>query len=298
MRKSTVTPNSYSPSGEPPWQPRLWNNTSSMQNAKIKATHNCYSYMLNDLHNNPRVHGKPQPGAFAKLKLIMNSNQRLNCSQVRKGVKHDNPHLKVLNCKQGQSYRCKPGYYKGFMMVSPGHDFHFARQDNRMINVYRKIHKDYTCKGKQLPKNKNKLLRLYTDYVIQSIPNIVKLAVTLYPNINSRKRLLKSVFKTAHTWSHKPGASNATDKDASGKYILNPMKANWNYEANGGINYSKMCCFFEIPSNFTDKTYSTGYSFAPSTLRNNASNTRTNLSKNNSIDQQYELLLLRIIEIS
>jgi hypothetical protein len=294
MGYSKPTPQSHTPSGEPPWQPHLWNNTSTSKNSQIKASHNCYSYMLNDLHTVPRVHGKPQPGAYGKLKLLMNSNNRLNCSQVRKGVMHDNPNMKVINCEKGQYYRCKPGYYKGFMMVSPGKDFHFARQDNRMIGVYRKMHKDLTI----LPKSKSKLEKLYTDYVYSVIPNIVKLAHTLYPNVKTRKQLLKAVFKTAHVWSHKPGASNATDKDASGNYILNPMKANWDFAAQGGINYSQMCCFFEIPSNYTNETYSTGYSFVPSNIQNNPVHVRTNLSKNNSIDQQYEQLLLMVIEVS
>ena len=139
-----ITPNSLTPSGEPPWQPHLWNES---KNSRIKATHNCYSYMLNDLHEVPRIHGKPQPGAYANLKVLFNSSRRLNCTQVKKGVNADNPHIKVFSCKNGLKYRCKPGFYKGFMMVSPGVDFHFARQDNRMLSVYRKMHKDYTARG-------------------------------------------------------------------------------------------------------------------------------------------------------
>lgn len=288
-----ATPNSKSPSGEPPWQPHLWNNPRNM---KIKATHNCYSYMLNDLHTIPRVHGKPQPGAYAKLQLLVNNSNRLNCNQVRKGVNADNPHIRVLNCKKGLYYRCKPGYYKGFMMVAPGVDFHFARQDNRMISVYRKMHKDIVLNGRKIPTDKRKLVNLYLNYVYNTIPNILKLAKQIYPNIKSRKQLLKAVFKTAHTWSHKPGASNATDKDASGNYILNPLKANWNYSNQGGINYTNNCCFFEIPSNYTHDTFSTGYSFIPTNLRNNPIHRRKDLSKINSIDQQYEQLLLMIIE--
>ena len=160
MKKTKITPNSKTPSGEPPWQPHLWNNTQNIKHSKIKSTHNCYSYMLNDLHVVPRIHGKPQPGAYAKLQMLMNSNNRLNCAQVQRGVKSDNPHLKVLSCRKGQTYRCKPGHYKGFMMVAPGQDFHFARQDNRMIKVYRKIHRDYTAIGNPLPKSKTKLMKL------------------------------------------------------------------------------------------------------------------------------------------
>jgi hypothetical protein len=288
-----TTPNSKSPSGEPPWQPNLWNNPRNM---KIKATHNCYSYMLNDLHTIPRVHGKPQPGAYAKLQLLINSSNRLNCNQVRKGVCADNPYVRVLSCKKGLHYRCKPGYYKGFMMVAPGVDFHFARQDNRMISVYRKMHRDIVLYKLKLPTDKRKLVNLYLNYINSTIPNILKLARDIYPNIKSRKQLLKAVFKTSHTWSHKPGASNATDKDASGNYILNPLTANWNYSNQGGINYNKHCCFFEIPSNYTHDTFSTGYTFISSKLRNNPIHRRKDLSKMNNIDQQYESKLLMVIK--
>ena len=105
----------------------------------VRNSHNCYSYMLNDLFNIPRIHGKPQPGAFNKKPSILNllsSNNRLSCKQVLKGVRKDNPHMKVLSVTNGVNYRCKPGYYKGFMMVSPGNDFHFARQDKPQHYIF------------------------------------------------------------------------------------------------------------------------------------------------------------------
>jgi len=42
-------------------------------------------------------------------------------------------------------------------------------------------------------------------------------------------------------WSHKPGRLEATNVDASGKKIKNPLRANWNYEH---FNYSTPCFFF------------------------------------------------------
>ena len=53
-------PCSQYPHGEPPYQPLLWNKLDS----KLRATHNCYTYMLNDLYTKPRLYGKPQPGHF------------------------------------------------------------------------------------------------------------------------------------------------------------------------------------------------------------------------------------------
>ena len=42
-------------------------------------------------------------------------------------------------------------------------------------------------------------------------------------------------------WSHKPGRREATDVDASGKKIINPLKANRNYQY---FNYKDPCFFF------------------------------------------------------
>jgi len=47
------------------------------------------------------------------------------------------------------------------------------------------------------------------------------------------------------TWSHKPGASDATNLDAGGQLILDPSGANHNYggAAEGGRNYDNFCGF-------------------------------------------------------
>jgi len=42
-------------------------------------------------------------------------------------------------------------------------------------------------------------------------------------------------------WSHKPGRTDVTDKDADGKRIINPVHANRDY---GGLNYYMPCQFF------------------------------------------------------
>ena len=41
-------------------------------------------------------------------------------------------------------------------------------------------------------------------------------------------------------WSHKPGSTSITNKDASGNKIKNPLKSNWKYES---LNYNKPCFF-------------------------------------------------------
>lgn len=53
-------------------------------------------------------------------------------------------------------------------------------------------------------------------------------------------------------WSHKPGATAVTNKDASGKYISNPMIANRHYEH---YNYSEPCGFYCVNPKMA-RTYS------------------------------------------
>ena len=74
----------------------------------------------------------------------------------------------------------------------------------------------------------------------------------------SNLKLLKDICKYSKLWSHKPGSTEVTDKDADGKYIINPMHANWNFSNKRGINYKYPCCFFEVPANYYKRTRSAG----------------------------------------
>ena len=52
---------------------------------------------------------------------------------------------------------------------------------------------------------------------------------------------------TNQLWSHKPGTTNVINYDADYKIILNPMKANRNYNT---YNYDKPCFFFCVNNKF------------------------------------------------
>ena len=54
-------------------------------------------------------------------------------------------------------------------------------------------------------------------------------------------------------WSHKPGRTNATNLDASQRAIINPKKANRNYDH---LNYNTPCDYFCVHPGMT-KTHST-----------------------------------------
>ena len=237
------------PSGEPPYCPRKWNNKSN-----VMGSHNCYAYMLNDLFPVARKYHKPQPGWFYKLKTKnnrYNGIDRLSCSKTIEGVKKDNPdHLKVLSIKKGHNIRPPPYHYKGILVVSPNQDYHFARQDNRMLKVYDMIlrHKLYTLSDNQFIKKVVEYCNIFMPEISQYLPK----------QCDTPIKKLRFLYKNSKTWSHKPGSTAITDKDADGKLIFDPLKANWDFSNKGGINYSQKCCFFIIPMNTHKDTYSTG----------------------------------------
>jgi len=238
------------PSGEPPYAPRKWNEGAN----GVMASHNCYSYMLNDLFDGPRKHHKPQPGAFYKIKSgnkNYNGIGKLNCAETIRGVKMDNPdNLKILSIAKGANYIPPPFHYKGILVVSPDRDYHFARQDNRMLKVYSMIvrHKLDSLSDGKLIKELVNYSRVYMPEIFKFIPKHM---------IKPRDKL-RFLYKNSKTWSHKPGSSAVVDKDGDGKLIFNPLKANWNFESKGGINYSTNCCFFSVPMNTHKNTFSTG----------------------------------------
>ena len=237
-------PGSKFPAGEPPYSPAKWNNSVGL------TTHNCYSYALNDLHKGHRKFGKPQPSWANKLRKQSNMfrNYSIKCSDMEKGIKADNPKtIEFLSIKKGEKYVPPHSHYKALLMVSPGNDFHFARQDNRMLKVYSHL----TMNDLNLPKAQfiSKILKLSQ----QLLPEIYELIPT--NKSTSPLKKLKFLYKYSKTWSHKPGAGKVTDKDADGNLIFNPLKSNWDF---GSINYNKFCKFFIVPMNTHDETFSTG----------------------------------------
>ena len=49
-------------------------------------------------------------------------------------------------------------------------------------------------------------------------------------------------------WSHKPGGTAVTDKDADGRPIYDPKLTNRNYDGKGSkLNYDIFCSYFCVP---------------------------------------------------
>ena len=246
MNGGTCGPFSKFPSGEPPYAPRIWNS--------YKVTeHNCYAYMLNDLAD--RRTGKSQPGESGGDPI-----NALTCREAILGVLADNKGVvKYISLKRGPKYTARANHYKGFLMVSPDMDFHFARQDNRMLKVYDAMLKSHGFA------NLNKLdpdsfMKLMFQYCKLRIPEICKYLPTTNANYTTLKSKLKFLYRNSKTWSHKPGSTPISDVDAQGRLIFSPVKADWNFAARSfsGINYNNNCCFFEVPTNSYRKTKSTG----------------------------------------
>jgi hypothetical protein len=247
--------------------------------------------MLNDLFKGPRKYHKPQPGWFYKLKTG-NRNyhgiQTLNCAETIKGVIKDNPdHLGVFNIRKGAKYVPPPYHYKGILVVSKGNDYHFARQDNRMLKVYSMImrHGLESLGDQKLIRELINYSRVYMPEIFQYMPK----------TLTDPKSKLRFLYKNSKTWSHKPGSTAVTDKDADGRLIFDPLKANWDFSNKpGGINYSKKCCFFTIPMNTHKNTYSTGTPMMQHGATIPTMKARTNISANVK-QQQFDKRVRRLL---
>ena len=114
----------------------------------VEGSHNCYVYFLDDIVNytfeqceiickkNNNCHKKdsecarlkPQPGKYAFYNNLRNNiNDKFTCKSMLKGIKDDNPSIKVLNKFEE---KCPRGFYKGALVIDTNDTYHFYRQDN------------------------------------------------------------------------------------------------------------------------------------------------------------------------
>lgn len=285
-------------SGAPPFQPRKWN-----MNKPLKHSHNCYAYMLNDLLTIPRRHGKPQPGYFVdhvkkmKRNMKMTNFERISCKEVKNGVQGDNPFIQMISLQTGRKSHCSPNHYKGFLMVSPGGDYHFARQDNRLIPVFRSIHRSFSIEQLHT-KTPTEIAKVFLDECYKKAQCCVVTALQCFPRDMHYSKSpiikMKAIIRCSRLWSHKPGQTAVTDVDASGNYIVDPETADWDYSKGGGINYSQMCCYFHIPKNSFQPTHSTGIPSPYNQTKNSVTFLTPKLSSLEEVDAKYEKLIRTI----
>ena len=157
------------------YEPYKWND-----NYNIKSTHNCYTYALGKIRIG--LDSKAQPGYASGYNHIDDAKD-YNCNEFFKRLKKDVPTTYLEKFDNA----CLPGFYKIFLALDPGNDYHWWRLNSDGF------------------------------------------------------------------WSHKPGATEVTDVDASGKKIKNPLLANRKYSS---LNYNKPCFFACI---YSDLSRSTSY---------------------------------------
>ena len=110
--------NNFSPlsGSELEYNPELWN-----KKYNIKTTHNCYTYALGQIV--PGLKSKAQPGYASGFKYINNSN--FDCKSFSKRLKKDTPGSYIEKFDN----KCLPGFYKIFLALDPGNDYHWWRQN-------------------------------------------------------------------------------------------------------------------------------------------------------------------------
>ena len=98
------------------YKPELWN-----LNNNIRTSHNCYTYALGKIV--PKLNSKAQPGYSSGFNHI--SNNEFNCSSFKNRLKKDSPGSYL----EKYDNSCLPGFYKIFLALDPGNDYHWWRQN-------------------------------------------------------------------------------------------------------------------------------------------------------------------------
>ena len=118
---------------EPNFEPGKYNNDPS-----IYKSHNCYAYGMNvidpNLVNQCRRNTKKntcrqnfhQPGALNGNRFTLNVEERRKCPVVEKLMISDVPEIKKTTFYQ----KCPKDMSKIALVVDPGEDYHFYRQDS------------------------------------------------------------------------------------------------------------------------------------------------------------------------
>jgi YD repeat-containing protein len=111
---------------EPPYEPMKWNDGPKNGDCKghssgIQCSNNCYSYAVNDRrehHNSKGELCKPQPGLASGATFSTPSCNAVSNAAVADG-------LRKWDCDKA----CPANTYKVALVVAPGIDYHWYRQD-------------------------------------------------------------------------------------------------------------------------------------------------------------------------
>ena len=111
----------YSPlsGSELKYEPSKWNNKNVVNN------HNCYSYAMGKIVN--ELKDKAQPGYASGFNYLTDTN--MTCKNLKKRLLKDNP----ASYSEKFEKRCLPGFYKVFLALDVGNDYHWWRQDSNKL---------------------------------------------------------------------------------------------------------------------------------------------------------------------
>ena len=102
------------------YDPDKWNLDDS-----VRESHNCYSYAFGKIV--PKLKNKAQPGYSASFDHI--GDNEYNCKAFRERLKKDAPGSYLEQFDN----QCMPGFYKIFLALDPGNDYHWWRQDKNTL---------------------------------------------------------------------------------------------------------------------------------------------------------------------
>lgn len=214
----------------------------------VQHSFNCYSYFLNMIHNdlidiciqqttekNLNNYDRcrnlwPQPGDYANMDLI-NDSQNYTCRNLVNRVLKDHPKIMYIPaCKNHQKY--KPQFSDVSLDTDKQNREPFCNgiiKDNKVVsedpnNEIVNEDKDFKC-----PKG-------YYKGALVSAPG---------RSYHFYRKDRKSKDNSLKIWSHKDGSNKPKTYDASKvNDIIDPLTANREYD---NINYSDMCGYFCIP---------------------------------------------------
>ena len=201
----------------------------------IVGSNNCYAYAVHDMKLYRTQ--KSVPGNRSGTKAPINYRYK-TCGKLGSRVVSDNPkHV----YKTTADTRCQRGFYKIMMFVAPENsdggnygDFHFYKQHSKI---------EYKIKKGDTPISIAEFFGITPSAIRQSAIRAYKLKKKSKKKPNKDDYWLpglKIIFK-ANAWSHKQGwATTPLLKDAKGKPITDPRKADRNYS----MKYKTYCNSF------------------------------------------------------
>ena len=185
-----------------------------------KGNNNCYAYSIDWFKG--AQNKKLQMGEIAKT--LRPEDDLTDKKVLKKRTLEDLATKKNGGYEAKANEQCRPGFYKTMAFVDPGRDYHWYRNVGDML-----IRSD----GKQTLNNISR--------------NIGVNKTKINSPSNSPSNGDPILIKNSGLWAHKRGLAELTTRDASGKFIKDPRRANRDY---GDISYTVYAGSFCVSKNF------------------------------------------------